>query len=232
MFEQAQDNLIIVKKIVKIYYMGEVEVPALRGIDLEVRRGEFVGVLGPSGCGKSTLLHIIGGLATPTSGKVFIDGVDISVRRDGVRTRLRQEKIGFVFQRFNLFSILTADDNIKLALKIRGELNAESEEKVTEIMNMVGLGNKRKHKPLQMSQGEQQRLAIARALISKPSILLADEPTGNLDSANSEKVLKLMKNLNVNLGQTIMMITHNQEAAAYADRRIIMRDGMIVDHHA
>ena len=233
MSEHSQNALIIVDNVVKIYHLGEVKVQALRGISLEVERGEFVAVLGPSGCGKSTLLHIIGGLATPTSGKVLADGMDMSHARDGLRTRFRQRKIGFVFQRFNLFNVLTAADNIRLALKVRGELNNnDSEGRVKDLMEMVGLGDKMNHKPLQMSQGEQQRLAIARALICKPSILLADEPTGNLDTANSERVLNLMKDLNERLGQTIMMITHNHEAAAVADRRIMMRDGTVIDHNA
>jgi putative ABC transport system ATP-binding protein len=227
------EQLIVVEDVVKVYRMGEVEVPALRGVTLSVRRGEFVAVLGPSGCGKSTLLHIIGGLATPTSGKVTVDGVDMAHSRDGRRTRFRREKIGFVFQRFNLFNILTAADNIRLPLKISGTLREDgSEEKVREMMEMVGLSHKLESRPLQMSQGEQQRVAIARALVNRPSILLADEPTGNLDSDNSERVLRLMKRLNETLGQTIMMITHNHEAAAVADRRIKMRDGMVVDENA
>ena len=232
MTSNGKDDLIVVDKVVKIYQMGEMKVRALRGIDLRVRRKEFVAVLGPSGCGKSTLLHIIGGLATPTSGNVTVDGTDMASPRDGVRTHFRREKIGFVFQRFNLFNILTAADNIRLALKIRGDQIGNSEGRVGELMEMVGLADKMNHKPLQMSQGEQQRVAIARALICNPSILLADEPTGNLDTANSERVLKLMRHLNENLGQTIMMITHNHEAAAVADRRIVMRDGQVIDHDA
>ena len=229
-----KDNaLIVVDNVVKIYHLGEVEVPALRGISLSVKPGEFVGVLGPSGCGKTTLLHIIGGLATPTSGNVTVDGVDMTHSRDGRRTRFRREKIGFVFQRFNLFNILTAADNIRLSLKIAGKLKTNgAEARVRELMQLVGLEHKMDSRPLQMSQGEQQRVAIARALVCEPSILLADEPTGNLDSSNSEKVLGLMRRLNETLGQTIMMITHNHEAAAVADRRIMMRDGQVVDHNA
>jgi len=230
---ENNDALIVIDNVTKIYRMGEVKVHALRGISLQVKRGEFVAVLGPSGCGKSTLLHIIGGLATPTSGVVTVDGVDMTYAHDGHRTRLRREKIGFVFQRFNLFNILTAADNIRLALKIAGKLKSDgAEERVRELMDLVGLSEKMNSRPLQMSQGEQQRVAIARALVCKPSILLADEPTGNLDSDNSDKVLGLMRHLNKTLGQTIMMITHNHEAAAVADRRIMMRDGTVVDHNA
>lgn len=232
MAETEKNNLIICENVVKIYKMGEVDVPALRGLSLEVKAGEFVAVLGPSGCGKTTLLHLIGGLATPTSGRVLVDGVDMSRPHDGVRTRMRQEKIGFVFQRFNLLNFITAADNIRLALKIRGELNNGAEHKVKELMDMVGLASKMNNKPLQMSQGEQQRVAFARALICNPAILLADEPTGNLDSQNSEKVLKLMRKLNEELGQTIMMITHDNEAAGYASRRIKMLDGKVIDHNA
>ncbi|HUX07543.1 MAG TPA: ABC transporter ATP-binding protein [Acidobacteriota bacterium] len=233
MSNMDNDKLIIVDNVTKTYRMGEVKVQALRGISLTVNRGEFVAVLGPSGCGKSTLLHIIGGLATPTSGSVTVDSVDMAHSRDGCRTRFRREKIGFVFQRFNLFNILSAGDNIRLPLKIAGTLRDDSsEDKVREMMDLVGLSHKMNSRPLQMSQGEQQRVAIARALICRPSILLADEPTGNLDSENSDRVLGLMKKLNDTLGQTIMMITHNHEAAAVADRRIVMRDGAVIDHNA
>ena len=224
-------DMIVCQEIRKMYKMGEVDVHALRGLSLSVKSGEFVSVLGPSGCGKTTLLQIIGGLATPTSGKVIVDGVEMSKPKDGVRTRFRQKMIGFVFQRFNLLNFLTAADNIRLALKIRGELNGEGEQRIRELMEMVGLQDKMNNRPLQMSQGEQQRVAFVRALIGRPAILLADEPTGNLDSANSEKLLKLMRNLNDELGQTIMMITHDHEAAGYSSRRIMMLDGTVVDHN-
>ena len=212
--------------------MGDVKVHALRGLDLHVKKGEFVAVLGPSGCGKTTLLQILGGLSFPTSGRVVVDGMDMAKGHDGSRTRFRQKKIGFVFQRFNLLSFLTAADNVRLALQIRGELNNGNLGRVQKLMDMVGLGDKMNSRPLQMSQGEQQRVAIARALIGNPAILLADEPTGNLDSGNTDKILSLMRNLNQELGQTIMMITHDNHAAEYATRRVQMLDGQVVDHDA
>lgn len=223
-------DLIVCKDLVKIYKMGEVNVEALRGLSLNVKQGEFVAVLGPSGCGKTTLLQIIGGLARPTSGSVVVDGTDMTKSGIGGRTRFRQQKIGFVFQRFNLLTYLNALDNVCLALKIQGRKGPENIEKVKELLSLVGLEDKLYNRPLQMSQGEQQRVAIARALISEPSIVLADEPTGNLDSGNSEKILTLLKRLNEELGQTIMMITHDNYAASYASRRVHMFDGQIVDH--
>lgn len=230
MSDSERDDLIVVKNLVKTYKLGEVKVHALRGADLTVKRGEFVAVLGPSGCGKTTLLQIIGGLAQPTSGKVVVEGIELSKAGDKRRTRFRRKKIGFVFQSFNLFNILSAADNIRLALQIRGNQNkTDTEETVHELMEMVGLGSKMNNKPLQLSQGEQQRVAIARALVGHPSILLADEPTGNLDSANGQRVLKLIRSLNETLGQTIMIITHNDEAAKFADRRIHMLDGQIIE---
>jgi putative ABC transport system ATP-binding protein len=226
------NNLIVCEEVRKIYKMGEVDVHALRGLNLEVKAGEFVAILGPSGCGKTTLLHLIGGLATPTSGKVIVDGQDMAHSHDGGRTRFRQKKIGFVFQRFNLLNFLTAEDNVKLALKIRGERSNGQLAKVQELLKVVGLEEKMKNRPLQMSQGEQQRVAIARALIGDPTILLADEPTGNLDSGNSDRILSLMRRLNEEMNQTILMITHDRHAAKYATRRVRMLDGIIVDQNA
>jgi putative ABC transport system ATP-binding protein len=233
MSEISTNNALIhCDKLVKIYKLGEVEVMALRGLDLTVKNGEFLAVLGPSGCGKTTLLQIIGGLATATSGSVVVDGMDMGHGHDGARTHFRQTKIGFVFQRFNLLPFLSASDNVRLAMQIRGEKIAAYEEKVQEIMRLVGLEKRMHNRPNQLSQGEQQRVAIARALITEPAILLADEPTGNLDSANSERILNLMRKLNQELGQTILMITHDTAAASYATRRVRMLDGIIVDQNA
>lgn len=233
MSEMPTNNALInCQQLVKIYKLGEVEVPALRGLDLNVARGEFLAVLGPSGCGKTTLLQIIGGLATATSGSVVVDGMNMGRGHDGARTNFRQKKIGFVFQRFNLLPFLSASDNVRLAMQIRGEKLSEYEDKVQDIMRLVGLEKRMHNRPNQLSQGEQQRVAIARALITEPAILLADEPTGNLDSANSERILNLMRKLNQELGQTIMMITHDTAAASYATRRVKMFDGVIVDQNA
>jgi len=211
------------------YHVGKVDVPALRGVNLAVAPGEFVAVMGPSGCGKSTLLHILGGLLKPTSGRVVVDGEDLAAVSDAARTDIRRRKIGFVFQRFNLFPTLTAEGNLRLAEHIHGNgKRQENDETRREILKLLRLENKMRHKPLELSGGEQQRVAIARAVINHPAILLADEPTGNLDSENSAIVLRMLAQLNRELGQTIVMITHNPEAAAVTKRTIEMRDGMIL----
>jgi putative ABC transport system ATP-binding protein len=213
----------------KVYKIGKIEVPALRGVSFKVREAEFVSVMGPSGCGKSTLLHLLGGLTRPTSGKVIIDGEEISSVRDSVRTDIRRRKIGFVFQRFNLLPTLTAEGNLEIAREIYGN-GTRDDNHVREVLSLLGLENKVRHKPSELSGGEQQRVAIARAIINKPAILLADEPTGNLDTENSQLVLKMLQELNRKFNQTIIMITHNPEAAAVANRLIQMRDGQIVPH--
>jgi len=212
------------------YRVGKVDVHALRGVDLAVAPGEFVSIMGPSGCGKSTLLHVLGGLLQPTSGKVLVDGEDLAAMSDAARTDLRRRKIGFVFQRFNLFPTLTAEGNLKLAEHIhgRGSHTPEDAARRREVLQLLRLENKMRHKPLELSGGEQQRVAIARAIITNPAIILADEPTGNLDSENSEIVLEMLRKLNRELNQTIVMITHNPEAAAVANRTIEMRDGHVV----
>ncbi|MEW6128314.1 MAG: ABC transporter ATP-binding protein [Acidobacteriota bacterium] len=210
-----------------VYHVGKVDVPALRGVNITVNPGEYVAIVGPSGCGKSTLLHVIGGMLQPTSGRLMIDGEDVTKMTDAERTDLRRRKIGFVFQRFNLFPTLSAEGNLKLAERIYAK-NGGNPERRHEVLKLLGLENKMHHKPLELSGGEQQRVAIARAIINNPAILLADEPTGNLDSENSQVVLNMMKNLNQAMKQTIVMITHNPEAAAQADRIIEMRDGHVV----
>jgi len=213
-----------------IYPMGRVGVHALRGVNLDVTEGEFVAIMGPSGCGKSTLLHIMGGLLTPTSGQVFVDGHELSAMSDAERTDLRRQKIGFVFQRFNLFPTLTVEGNLRLAERIyrNGGHDLGDPLRRQEILRLLGLEDKVNHKPTELSGGEQQRVAIARAIINRPAIVLADEPTGNLDSENSLVVLNMLKDLNQQFGQTVIMITHNPEAASIADRILRMRDGQIV----
>jgi putative ABC transport system ATP-binding protein len=211
----------------KIYHIGKVDSPALRGVSLQIMPGEFVAIMGPSGCGKSTLLHVLGGLAQATRGRVLLDGNDLSNMQDAERTQIRRCKVGFVFQRFNLLPTLDVRGNIRLAQHIYGnEFDPHRFEMTT---NVLGLSHRLHHRPSELSGGEQQRVAIARAIINEPKILLADEPTGNLDTANSDAVLALLRQLHRDLGQTIMMITHNPEAAAYAGRVIHMRDGLIVD---
>ena len=212
----------------KTYRIGKVDVPALRGVSLAVQEGEFVAVMGPSGCGKSTMLHLLGGLLTPTKGRIVIDGEDLTAATDAKRTDIRRRKIGFVFQRFNLFPTLTAEGNLRLAERIHGRNGGDDPDRRREILRMLRLHDKMHHKPLELSGGEQQRVALARAVVNRPAIVLADEPTGNLDSENSELVLKMFRELNDRFNQTIIMITHNPEAAAACQRVIQMRDGHIV----
>jgi putative ABC transport system ATP-binding protein len=212
----------------KTYKIGTVETQALRDVSLEVKEGEFVAVMGQSGCGKSTLLHILGGLLSPTSGKIIIDGEDLSQVSDARRTDIRRRKIGFVFQRFNLFPTLTADGNLKLAERIHaGKGGMGNAENRREVLRLLKLEGKMNNKPLELSGGEQQRVALARAVINNPAIILADEPTGNLDTENSKIVLDMFGELNQRLKQTIIMITHNPEAAQNCNRTIQMRDGRV-----
>jgi putative ABC transport system ATP-binding protein len=211
----------------KTYRVGKVDVPALRGVSMAVQEGEFIGIMGPSGCGKSTMLHLLGGLLTPTKGRIMIDGEDLTAATDAKRTDIRRRKIGFVFQRFNLFPTLTAEGNLRLAERIHGN-GADDPDRRREILRMLRLEDKMHHKPLELSGGEQQRVALARAVVNRPALVLADEPTGNLDSENSEIVLKMFRELNDRFNQTIIMITHNPEAAAACQRVIQMRDGHIV----
>jgi putative ABC transport system ATP-binding protein len=220
------EPIISTQDLKKVYRIGKVEVPALRGVDLVAAEGEFAAVVGPSGCGKSTLLHVLGGLTNPTSGVVLVDGNDFREMSDADRTRFRRHKIGFVFQRFNLLPTLTACQNIAIAQHIQG--NGFNPHRFDAVVEMLGIRQKLAHRPHALSGGEQQRVAIARAVICEPKILLADEPTGNLDSENSQIVLNMMRTLNRTFRQTILMITHNPEAAAVADRVIRMRDGRVV----
>ena len=211
----------------KVYRQGKVDVPALRGVDIEIFPGEFVSIMGPSGCGKSTMLHVIGGLAQATRGRVLLDGNDLTTMSDAARTLLRRHKVGFVFQRFNLLPTLDAYHNIVLAQHIHA--NGFDPHRFEVVAELLGISSRLKHKPSELSGGEQQRVAIARAIVGEPKIVLADEPTGNLDTKSSDAVLKLLSSLNKDLGQTIVMITHNPEAAAYGHRVLHMRDGLVVD---
>lgn len=212
----------------KTYHIGKVDVPALRGVSFAVKKGEFVSIVGPSGSGKSTLFYLIGGLTGADSGKVVIDGVNFTGLSDSARTRLRKSKIGFVFQKFNLLPTLDARSNIDVAIDIAGKNGSRDRAYFDKIVGLLGLTKRLDHRPSELSGGEQQRVALARALINRPAIVLADEPTGNLDSKNSEIVLDMLRHSNQELGQTVLMITHNPEAAAYGDRIIHMRDGEIV----
>jgi putative ABC transport system ATP-binding protein len=215
------------ENLTKSYTIGKLDVPALRGVSLDIAEGEFVAIMGPSGCGKSTLLHLLGGLLSPTSGTILIDGEDLSKVSDAKRTDIRRRKIGFVFQRFNLFPTLSAEGNLKLAEKIHSGNGSSDGTNRREVLRLLRLEDKMHHKPLELSGGEQQRVALARAIINSPAIILADEPTGNLDTENSAIVLEMFRELNEKYNQTIIMITHNPEAAAVCSRIIRMRDGLI-----
>ena len=215
------------KDLRKTYRVGKIEVPALCGVSFRVERGEFVTVVGPSGSGKSTLFYLLGGLTRADSGSVTIDGIDFATLSDSERTKLRKKKIGFVFQKFNLLPTLNARANIEIAADIAG-LSPPDPAFFTKITELLGIARRLDHRPSELSGGEQQRVALARALINRPAIVLADEPTGNLDSKNSEIVLNMLRQSNKEFGQTVLMITHNPEAAEYGDRIIHMRDGQIV----
>ncbi len=219
-------SIISVHGLRKVYRVGKVDVEALRGVDLEVPEGEFLSVVGPSGSGKSTLFHIIGGLTPPTAGTVQVAGQDLAKLTDSGRTKLRKTSVGFVFQKFNLLPNLTAADNIEVSRFISGNSNG-NDAQFQKTLEMLGIAQRLDHKPSELSGGEQQRVAIARAVVNRPAILLADEPTGNLDTENSQAVLSLLRDLNKRLGQTILMITHNPEAADFGDRTVHMRDGRI-----
>ena len=224
---ENEPNVVVAKDIHVAYSIGKHLVSALRGVDLDIQKGEFVALMGPSGCGKSTLLHVIGGLLKPNRGRIFIEGIEIGSISDAVRTKVRRDRMGFVFQKYNLLASLTAWENIELAQRIRG--NGHYEERgVYEILRLLGLEGKTHHKPSELSGGEQQRVAIARAVINHPSILLADEPTGNLDSHSSHMVLNMLKDLNLNHRQTIVMVTHDCQVASTADRIIKMCDGNVL----
>ena len=223
----SEPAIIQIIGLTKTYQVGDVPVHALRGVNLEVGKGEFVAIIGASGSGKSTLFHVLGGLTPATSGTVRINGRDLAGMTNEERTNLRKTVVGFVFQKYNLLPTLSAEDNIRIVRYIANR-NTEFDPAFQEVVGLLGIADRMKHKPRALSGGQQQRVAIARCIVNSPAILLADEPTGNLDSENSAAVLKLMKDLNRRLGQTILMITHDSDAASYADRVVRMRDGCIV----
>jgi putative ABC transport system ATP-binding protein len=221
-------NLLETADLRKTYTVGKVEVEALRGVSLRIHEGELVAIMGPSGCGKSTLMHILGAMTKATSGKVLIEGKEIGGMGDGELTRIRRDKIGFVFQKFNLLPTLTARGNIDVARHIHGSRSNAHDQHLAEILQLLMIENKMGRKPSELSGGEQQRVAIARAVANKPAILLADEPTGSLDSKNSDIVLNMFRELNRRFKQTIILVTHNPELVAFTDRLIEMRDGVVV----
>ena len=222
-------SLIQAEQLTKIYGQGETAVTALDHVNLIVAPGEFVAVMGPSGCGKSTLLHLVGGLDRPTEGRVRIDGADLTTLDDARLTELRRRRIGFVFQFFNLIPVLDATENAALPLTLDGVKPAEARAKASEWLTKVGLGNRLRNRPDQLSGGQQQRVAIARALVADPALVLADEPTGNLDTRASDEVAGLLKQVSDAWGRAVVMVTHDPRLAAYADRIIFLKDGAIVD---
>jgi putative ABC transport system ATP-binding protein len=225
---EKSSPIIFAENLTKVYMAGQVQVPAVRGVSLAVERGEFVAIVGPSGSGKSTLFYLLGGLTQATHGRVVIDGVDFATLNDGERTRLRKHRIGFVFQKFNLLPTLSAMGNIEIAYVVSGRTEPLDREYLDHLCDLLSIRERLKHRPSELSGGEQQRVAIARALITRPAIVLADEPTGNLDTKNSDAVLHMLLRSNRELGQTTLMITHNPEAASIASRILYMRDGEIV----
>jgi putative ABC transport system ATP-binding protein len=220
------------RDLVKRYPLGEGEVTALRGVSLQVEQGEFVAIMGTSGSGKSTMLHLLGGLDLPSSGEVVIDGIGISALDEEHRTLTRRAKTGFVFQFFNLIPLLSVAENVALPFLIAGDSITRHRERIVELLTLVGLADKADHRPDQLSAGEQQRVALARALATGPAILLADEPTGNLDYTTGTEILDLLWDSADRLGQTIVLVTHDARAAAYADRVLVVRDGQILDEIA
>jgi putative ABC transport system ATP-binding protein len=225
---EASSQIILAENLTKVYMAGRIQVTAVRGVSLSVTKGEFVAIVGPSGSGKSTLFYLLGGLTRATEGRVVIDGVDFATLDDGARTKLRKHRIGFVFQKFNLLPTLSAMGNIEIAYAISGRTEPLDLKYLDYLSEMLSIQGRLKHRPSELSGGEQQRVAIARALVTRPAIVLADEPTGNLDTKNSDAVLQMLLRSNRELGQTTLMITHNPEAASVASRILYMRDGQIV----
>jgi putative ABC transport system ATP-binding protein len=225
---QQSSPIIVAENLTKVYAAGKLEVTAVHGVSLAVERGEFVAIVGPSGSGKSTLFYLLGGLTQATQGRVVIDGVDFATLSDGERTRLRKHRIGFVFQKFNLLPTLSAMGTIEIAWAVSGRKEPLDLKYLDHLCDLLSIQGRLPHRPSELSGGEQQRVAIARALITRPAIVLADEPTGNLDTKNSAAVLEMLLRSNRELGQTTLMITHNPEAATIASRILYMRDGEIV----
>lgn len=221
--------MIRLKQVSKIYHKGPQPIPALHEVTLDIRRGEFVAVMGPSGCGKSTMLHLMAGIDRPTTGEIWFEGEPLSAMDDSELTRLRREKVGIIYQLYNLLPHLTLWENTALPLLLAGSLPRDVQRRVAEVITALDLTERADHWPHQLSGGEMQRAAVARAVITRPSLLLADEPTGNLDSKAGEAVLRLVRTLNQEEGYTVVLATHSQRAASYADRIVHLRDGRILE---
>jgi putative ABC transport system ATP-binding protein len=217
-----------IENLNKTYTLGKREVPALSKLNLTVNSGEFVAIMGPSGSGKTTLLNVIGCIDKPTNGTVLLDGVDVSKLPENQLYKIRRDKMGFVFQTFNLLPYLNARENVELPMEGRGKSKSERQKRASELLATVGLSGRENHRPQRLSAGEQQRVAIARALANDPAIILADEPTGNLDTKNKQEIIKLLANLNLTQGTTIIMVTHDGEAAHHTERMLLLKDGKII----
>lgn len=227
--QEKKQPIIKLRDVWKIYRMGEVEVPALRGIDLDIFQGEFVSIMGPSGSGKSTCMNMVGCLDIPTKGEIFLDSQDISKLHESELAQIRGKKIGFVFQQFNLMPNLTALENVMLPMIFQGVPEKERKERSEKLLNLVGLGSRINHKPSELSGGEQQRVAIARALSNNPKVILADEPTGNLDSKKGKDIMEVLGRLNKDEGKTIIIVTHDKEVAGCGERIVNLMDGRIAE---
>jgi|SRR6185437_134230 len=223
---------LVVEKVTKQFRQGDRVVTALNGIDLQVARGQFLAIMGASGSGKSTLLHLMAGLAVADGGKVIVNGTDLSTLNDRDLTLFRRRQIGLVFQSFNLIPTLTAEENVALPLMLEGKNGVEGQARIDELLQSLGMTNRRHHRPDAMSGGEQQRIAIGRALVSEPAVILADEPTGNLDSTNSRSVCELLRDLSIIHGKTIVMVTHEPSVATYAQEVAVLKDGRLIDRFA
>jgi putative ABC transport system ATP-binding protein len=221
-----------IEDLSRVYHIGKREVHCISKLDLEVKKGEFTAIMGPSGSGKTTLLNIIGCIDKPTKGKVLIDNVDVTALPESKLFKIRRDKIGFVFQTFNLLPYLNARENVELAMELAGKFKGQRSERARELLAMVGLAGREEHRPQKLSQGEQQRVAIARALANDPAIILADEPTGNLDSTNKQEIMKLLANLNIKQGTTIILVTHDNQVAAHTERMLLLKDGRILKEKA
>jgi putative ABC transport system ATP-binding protein len=220
-----------IENVSKTFNRGKNKIQPLNGVDFEVRRGEFVAIMGPSGSGKTTLLNLIGCIDKPTDGKICIDGIDISVLSESKLYKIRRDKISFVFQSFNLLSYLNARENVEVAMELAGKYSGQRKQKAKEFLSLVGLSGREEHRPQRLSQGEQQRVAIARALATSPAIILADEPTGNLDAVNKQEIIKLLADLNQKEGTTILMVTHDEQVAAHTQRILTLNQGKITQQY-
>jgi putative ABC transport system ATP-binding protein len=221
------ESILKTEKLTKVYAMGKRKIPALSGVDLQVNKGEFVAIMGPSGSGKTTLLNVLGCLDKPTSGKVILDEVDVAKLPEKELYKVRRDKIGFIFQTFNLLPYLNAIENVELPMECTKKSKSERRKRSRELLELVGLAGREEHRPQRLSAGEQQRVAIARALANNPAIILADEPTGNLDTKNKYEIVRLLANLNIDRGTTVVMVTHDSHMASQTERMLLLNDGKI-----